>query len=147
MRGLYRLLPADERQRRGREQFDSYFKFGFVRNPWDRTVSLCNRREGLTLKEKMSFDEFVDWINYASATCIHPALYRYQLDWFVEPHGNILVDFIGKFEKLETDWHYVSEKLGIEQVLPKLNVNMAKKSTIASTTRLEQETSLPTSSE
>jgi hypothetical protein len=83
----------------GRKQFETYFKFGFVRNPWDRIVSLYERKEVGQLRDKMTFEQFVDWIQYSSATCIHSAPHRYQLDWFVDHNGNVLADFIGKFER------------------------------------------------
>ena len=105
------------------ETFRSYFKFGFVRNPWDRAVSLYERKEGLQLRSQMSFEEFVDWMRFASSTCIHPVPHRYQLDWFVSPHGEVLVDFIGKFENLFADWGHICERLGIDAPLPRLNAN------------------------
>ena len=108
------------------EKFDSYFKFGFVRNPWDRAVSLYERKQGLQLKSKMTFDEFIEWMKFSSSTCIHPVPHRYQLDWFVNPHGDVIVNFIGKFENLQDDWGKVSSRLGINRELPKLNVNPEK---------------------
>lgn len=106
------------------EKFSSYFKFGFVRNPWDRAVSLYERKEGLRLKSKISFEQFVEWMRFASCTCIHPVPHRYQLDWFVSPHGDVIVDFIGKFENLASDWAKVAARLGIADAdLPQLNVN------------------------
>lgn len=109
-----------------REKFISYFKFGFVRNPWDRAVALYERTEGLQLKSKMNFDEFIEWMKFSSCTCLHPVPHRYQLDWFVNPHGDVIVDFIGKYENLQNDWRKVSLKLGINQELPKKNVNLQK---------------------
>lgn len=108
------------------EQFSTYFKFGFVRNPWDRAVSLYERREGMQMKSKMTFEEFVEWMKFSSSTCVHPVPHRYQLDWFVNPHGDVIVDFIGKFEQLDADWEKVAQKLGINNKLPKLNVNTSK---------------------
>jgi len=128
MEGLYLFLPVGKREKIGREQFDSYFKFSFVRNPWARVVSLYNRNEGLMLKNKMSFDEFVHWIKYSSSTCVLPVPHRYQLDWLVDPHGNVLVDFIGKFENIQNDWEHICDKTGIkERKLPHENKNPRNK--------------------
>ena len=115
---LYLLRSEKRRKAIGGKQFETYFKFGFVRNPWDRVVSLYERTEALQLKDKMAFDEFVDWIQYSSATCVHSSPHRYQLDWFVDPNGNMLADFIGKFERLEEDWAFVAKKLGLNENLP-----------------------------
>ena len=116
---LYQLLPQQRKIDIGRRQFEGYFKFGFVRNPWDRVVSLYERTEPIQMKDKMSFDEFVDWIQFSSATCIHSSPHRYQLDWFLDGSGNMLADFIGRFERLEQDWAIVADKLGItEKTLP-----------------------------
>jgi len=126
MAGLYLWLPEEWRKARGLAQFQSYFKFSFVRNPWDRVVSLYLRQEGLQMRERMTFDEFVGWIRYSSSTCIHPTPHVNQLDWLVDPHGNLLVDFIGRFEHLEEDWRTVAGKLGVSPLLPHKKRNADK---------------------
>ena len=127
LESLYLTLPKKRRLERGREQFNNYFKFGFVRNPWDRVVSLYERQEALELRNKMSFEEFVDWIQYSSATCVHSSPHRYQLDWFVDPNGKVLADFIGRFERLEQDWRIVANKLGIKRSLPHSRPNLRER--------------------
>jgi hypothetical protein len=127
LEGLYLWIPYRYRKHWGTKQFNAYYKFGFVRNPWDRVVSLYRRREGLQLREEMSFPEFVDWINYSSSTCLHPVPQTNQLDWFVDPHGNKLVDFIGRFENLEEDWAKVADIIGADRALPHVNKNPGKK--------------------
>jgi hypothetical protein len=106
--------------------FQDYFKFGFVRNPWDRTVSLYLRREGIQLAGAMTFEEFVGWIRNASDTCIHPSSKKNQLDWFADEEGKVAVDFIGKFENLHADWGKVQERLGLRADLPHLRQSPAR---------------------
>jgi hypothetical protein len=122
---LYRILPRSLREENGRNDFEAFFKFGFVRNPWDRTVSLYRRNEGIRMAQKMSFEEFVHWIKYSSDTCIHPTPHVNQLDWFLDHEGVVSVDFIGKFENLSDDWKMISTRLGIDEPLQFLNVNPA----------------------
>ncbi|MES0489981.1 MAG: sulfotransferase family 2 domain-containing protein [Leptospirales bacterium] len=117
------IIPKKKRKKNGEEKFKSYYKFGLVRNPWDRTVSLYKRREGVQLSQQMSFVEFVDWIQYASATCVYPSPHRNQLDWFTDTNGIVLADYIGRFETIENDWEVIREKLGISETLPHKNIN------------------------
>jgi chondroitin 4-sulfotransferase 11 len=104
------------------ERFAAYFKFGFVRNPWDRAVSLYERREGIQMRT-LAFEHFIEWMQFASSACVHPSPHRYQIDWFVNQHGFIAADFIGKFENLQADWATVAEKIGAEPQLPAENAN------------------------
>jgi hypothetical protein len=107
----------------GLKQFQEYYKFGFVRNPWDRVVSLYERREGAERRHDMGFADFVRWIDYSSSTCPHSSPHRYQLDWFVDGSGEMLADFIGRFERLEDDWAFVANKIGLDQKLPHARSN------------------------
>lgn len=120
---LYLARSKKRRIEIGRRKFETYFKFGFVRNPWDRVVSLYERTEPLQMKDKMTFDEFVDWIQFSSSTCIHSSPHRYQLDWFVDGSGTLLADFIGRFETLESDWATVAQRLGLHESLPHKRAN------------------------
>jgi hypothetical protein len=114
----------DKPKRMADSIFEEFFKFGFVRNPWDRTVSLYERKEGIQLSGEMTFEEFVEWINYSSDTCIHPTRHKNQLDWFVNDEGKVLVDFIGRFERLQDDWKQICGKLAIDTTLPHVNPNL-----------------------
>src|SRR5881394_3408108 len=120
---LYLLQPEERRKETGRRHFEAYFKFGFVRNPWDRVVSLYERNEAVQMRQEMTFEEFVRWIQYSSSTCIHSSPHRYQLDWFVDANGKMLADFIGRFERLQEDWAMVAKKLGVSEALPHTRAN------------------------
>lgn len=104
--------------------FSSYFKFGFVRNPWDRVVSLYRRKEGIQKSKEMSFEQFVRWIENSSDTCIHPSCHKYQLDWFKNGDGQVGVDYIGKFENLNNDWAFISSIIEATSILPYKNTNL-----------------------
>src|SRR5438270_13403277 len=100
---FYLMLPRERRLKIGRQQFEGYFKFGFVRNPWDRVGSLYERNEAVQIRPQMSFEEFVRWIEYSSSTCVHSSPHRYRIDGFVDANGEMLADFNGRFERLPED--------------------------------------------
>lgn len=118
---LNKFIPSKIRENVIEKQFNSYFKFGFVRNPWDRVVSLYYRKEGIKMVDRITFDEFVSWIQYSSDTSIHTSVHKNQLDWFTDENGKVIVDFIGKFESLEDDYEIIMKKLGIDKELPHVN--------------------------
>src|SRR5438552_3080704 len=57
------------------------------------------------------------------STSIRSSPHRYQLDWFVDPNGKMLADFIERFERLQEDWAFVAKKLGLSKILPHARAN------------------------
>lgn len=112
------------------EDFRNYFKFSFVRNPWARLVSeYLYRGYG----KKYSFKEFVTyWLpaknNYSDA-------YRHimpQYDFLYDANGALLVDFVGRFENLQSDFEVVCTKLRIAtSSLPHQNASNKNKGIIS----------------
>ena len=108
------------------EKFESYYKYSFVRNPWDRQVSLfsnlCQLKPSLIYPEGKHLDvSFREWIK-SDAIKINTrlpmrisGLYKKlpQLHWLVDDNRKIIVDFVGKFENFQHDFLYVVDKIGI----------------------------------
>ena len=92
------------------EKFENYFKFTFVRNPWDKILSQYffrvkdkGRLRALGRSE-VSFKEFVKKP--------FPGIHRVQLDLLSDDSGKILVDFIGRFENIQDDFNVVCDRVG-----------------------------------
>jgi len=114
--------------------FQSYFKFTFVRNPWDRLVSAYHflKRGGMNdadlefakveLKPYNSFDAFVrGWLNEDNIWKRHH--FRPQFFYLEDLHRRVHLDFIGRFENLRNDFLYVADKLKISADLPRSNMS------------------------
>jgi hypothetical protein len=115
------------------DDFDSYFKAAFVRNPWERLVSwYCMIHEQGTYTNRFweyvrtranSFDDFL--LHCTDTIDDHDGrksiLYN-QLDYLCDEQGRLLVDFIGRFEHLAADCRALFDRLRLEQpVLPHVN--------------------------
>jgi len=76
------------------EEYDDYYKFTFVRNPYDKAVSLLKFNKKKPLEQPKNV--------------IHQAMY------FTNKKDEIIVDDIFKFENLEESWKILCNKLKIK---------------------------------
>ena len=115
----------------GENRFKEYFKFSFVRNPWDRFESFyyfIHQNKAHARHEevrKLSFSAFIDKVVSTPLGGIFPkGRFRTQKDFLYDKENNLLVDFVGRFETLQKDLDSVSDKLGIESLkLPEQHVH------------------------
>jgi hypothetical protein len=111
----YEILP--------REFFDSLYKFAFVRNPWDLQVSSFHHilRERPHLMAGMNeFETFLRWkLDPGRRYQFHiDTSIELQSDYLIDLRGNVLVDFVGRYERLEDDFQQACRHIGIHP--PKL---------------------------
>lgn len=101
------------------EDWNHFFKFTFVRNPWDRLVSLYHYF--LQDAEKRASD-----LGRRIAQCLDFASFCRQLDELnLDPHfdqqvsymidyeGDLIIDYIARFEALEAEYRKICVHLGI----------------------------------
>lgn len=114
---LKEKLPAN--------MFNQYYKFCFVRNPWDWQVSLYHYAKDdpthfqYELMQQMDFTEYIHWRVTQDK--------HLQREFMYDAQGNCLVDFIGKIENLNEDFDKICAHLGIESKLPHSNKSAHKK--------------------
>ncbi|WP_225852858.1 hypothetical protein, partial [Haemophilus parainfluenzae] len=66
------------------------------------------------------FDDYLNWRVTQEKTL--------QKEFVTDTAGNVIVDYIGKFEQLETDFADVCTKIGLEVTLPQYNKTRSRKS-------------------
>jgi chondroitin 4-sulfotransferase 11 len=106
--------------------WSAYFKFAFVRNPWDRLVSwyyMCVQTPTANpfaryIKDNApTFDDFLK----KTTTGIAERTTRNQLDYVTNDAGDIIVDFVGRYEDLQLDFSRVRKRLDLAAELPHVN--------------------------
>ena len=98
-----------------------YFSFTFVRNPWARAFSwyrnviedVNHQKEG-GIASDCPFPDFLK--RHGDSWALRP-----QTHWITDRSGDIPLDFVGRFERLEDDFAYVCSVLEIEDpALPQI---------------------------
>ncbi len=116
--GYYEHLPAwRARAYLGEEIWKQYFKFAFERNPWDRQVSWYFYKTKSKAR-RPSFEHFM-----ASRQQAYVENYRlYTIE------GSLAVNFVGRYEQLETDLCKALSMIGLENAvdLPRTNVSSTR---------------------
>ena len=111
-----------------RRKFAAYYKFSFVRNPWDRLVSTFHYLKADKLpinrpfvqKHLSAYDDFDSFIRgWLTPEAIWIDVHFYPQHHFLQDEdGNMLADFVGRVESLEQDFATVTAHLGIDADLP-----------------------------
>ena len=124
----------------GKEDFNNYFKFSFVRNPFTRLISayefLQNGGYGASDEKIVSIvRSYTGWEHFimeylTPATAKANRHFKPQHYFICDSNDNLLVDYLGRFEELEADYEYVRKKIGIGEPLKKLNLTKSKKLTL-----------------
>ena len=109
---VHRRLP--------RTLFADFFKFAFVRNPWDRLVSyyhhVIQQPEHRRHRRFCRIDGFPAYVRWETTRD-----HNRQVDFLTDPGGDLLVDFVGYYENLADDFRRVTRRLSLEVELPRLN--------------------------
>src|SRR5690606_33093610 len=116
-------------------QFAEYFKFAFVRNPWDRVVSMYKWHGFHQICSFRSFvaHELTGWLWRNKHWFVRP-----QCDFVCDDDGRLLVDYVGRYETLQADFDVVCERLGLPPTpLPRVNDNHSGKNQAQSDVRRE----------
>jgi len=104
----YRLKLDREEIRKGAKTL------AFIRDPWDRAVS-CWYYFGI-FKDKQFHGSFSEWVRQGMPTKFAiqsaPGLrLLHQEDW-IEVHGKCGIDFLGRFENIDEDFHRACDFFG-----------------------------------
>jgi hypothetical protein len=107
----------------GESVFRSYFKFAFVRNPFEKAVSQFgymqtrpDLRDFVGMNENDSFSRYLDLISSRTHVQWEP-----QSNFLFDAKESCLVDFVGRFETFSADARSVLDRLNLPQEVPHLN--------------------------
>lgn len=99
------------------QTWSSYFKFGFVRNPFDRFVSTCfflNRRNpGFTGREVGFMRQAIGKERFRQRILAMP---QYRL--LTDERDTLMMDYVGRYETLQQSFDEICRRIGIAPAAP-----------------------------
>lgn len=96
----------------GEEAFGSYFKFAFVRNPFDRFVSYC----AFMTRANDAFGRNPRGVMHEILFKMRPVqhiLFVPQHTFVTDEHGQMLADAVGRVEDMQASYDSVCNRIGI----------------------------------
>ncbi len=116
-------------------RWDDYFKFVFIRNPWERAVSAYEYHRQIMSKDKQKTDFNIKGVEIALNQPPRNFIMRNMGSW--SPHnyifdkdGKLMVDFVGRVENIEQDFEKV-----VKKILPYANITQWRLPHINTTTK------------
>ncbi len=138
------ITAKDAKKELPEKTYSNFYKFAFVRNPWDWQVSMYHfilKETGHVnhdiVKSMAGFEEYLTWVINTQKNPYAKGATQFQKDMVIDQKGKIIVDFVGKYENLTHDFQHVCQILNIETSLPSINrsVHRDYKSYYNSTTK------------
>lgn len=107
----------------GARAWEQAFTFGFVRNPWDRVAAHHRHVVNAAGRQGEDLPPFTEWVRRAfvegdPSLVDRPLRFVPQSRWLVDNDGRVMVDFVGRFERLAEDFLTVCDALGRHATLP-----------------------------
>jgi hypothetical protein len=97
------------------EKWNSYTKFCFVRNPYDRALSGWKHFDIILNKNTLFYDYLNNKYNVSDIEYGH--IFMSQKTQIQNIDGTCGVDIIGKFENLEEDLRNILKRIGFNTIL------------------------------
>ena len=122
---LLHARAMDVRKELGEDLYTDYYKFAFVRNPWDWHVSMFHFLKQMNYKLVVglsSFEEYLAWV-VKSKRPFPKGAPKFQKEILTDQQGLLLVDFVGRYENIVHDFSQVCRRLNIRADLPCLNTS------------------------
>ncbi|NEP45307.1 MAG: sulfotransferase family protein [Okeania sp. SIO2H7] len=124
---LLHAKARDAKKELPEEIYNKFYKFAFVRNPWDWQVSYYHfiLKQPTHIRYKMvksmsGFEEYLEWVINTKNPFAKGAT-KLQKDMIADKEGKIMVDFVGRYETLVKDFESVCKLLNINAFLPHFN--------------------------
>jgi hypothetical protein len=96
------------------EQFDTFFKFAFVRNPFDRFISYCafmtRVRGELETRPHQVMRYYIDNPQWQHV------LFQPQHTFVCDADGDLLSDHVGRVEEMQQSYDEIARRIGIPSV-------------------------------
>jgi hypothetical protein len=120
------------------EKYNEFVKFAFVRNPIGRFVSgykhllsppdwVHSDTHAFSKKHVKPFSDINDFVQHLEQELVVREWVHFKPQTrFLLVNGEIKVDFIGRFESLETDIRKVAKLLGVDEGITMPHVNKSK---------------------
>ena len=94
------------------EEWQSFFKFAFVRNPFDRFISYCAfRTRGQELFERDPKSVMRHYLFEAPPQ--DHLLFQPQYQFVTGDDGQLLTDYVGRVERMQESYDEIAGKIGI----------------------------------
>jgi hypothetical protein len=105
------ITLAQLRPHIGEETFSGYFKFAFVRNPFDRFVSYSS----FMMRDNGAFDRDPKGVmRHLLANPPHQhILFQPQHQFVTDPDGGVIADEVGRVEEMQASYDRFAARIGI----------------------------------